>query len=240
MRMAAQDGAAHVDHRPGRGRKSAAPSSHPPPAHTSHAPGAPPRPAPTAPLTPASPWSRPTRARRTSAANRTFAANGTTTAGVSPRRTRRLAVARAAPTSRSVTDRQTDTVCWRSCVHRGLRSSRRPGPSHGSSPGQPKETNSQGRTACAARLPASPSRQWFLAGCAYPHAATVENFRRVFDEYYAQVRPCRGLDAMDAGTRNSTPCRLREDLRTTRRDTERTAATLVLTNHCTFRFSRFQ
>ena len=74
------------------------------------------------------------------------------------------------------------------------------------------------------------------AGCAYPHAATVENFRRVFDEYHAQVRPCRGLDAMDVGTRDSTPCRLREDLRTTRRDTERTAATLVLTNqgHRTF------
>ena len=68
------------------------------------------------------------------------------------------------------------------------------------------------------------------AGCAYPHAATVENFRRVFDEYHAQVRPCRGLDAMDVGTRDSTPCRLREDLRTTRRDTERTATTLVLTN----------
>ena len=32
------------------------------------------------------------------------------------------------------------------------------------------------------------------------------------------------------GTRNSTPRRLREDLRTTCGDTERTAATLVLTN----------
>ena len=32
---------------------------------------------------------------------------------------------------------------------------------------------------------------------------------------------------MNVGTRNSTPRRLREDLRTTRGDTERTAATLV-------------
>ena len=41
---------------------------------------------------------------------------------------------------------------------------------------------------------------------------------------------------MDVGTRSSTPRRLREDLRTTRGDTERTAATLVLTNqgHRTF------
>ena len=33
---------------------------------------------------------------------------------------------------------------------------------------------------------------------------------------------------------------VREDLRTTRGDTERTAATLVLTKHGTFRFSLFQ
>ena len=43
-----------------------------------------------------------------------------------PRRTRPPAFARAAPTSTSVTDRQRDTVWWRPCVHRGLRSSRRP------------------------------------------------------------------------------------------------------------------
>ena len=35
---------------------------------------------------------------------------------------------------------------------------------------------------------------------------------------------------MDVGTRSSTPRRLREDLRSTRGDTERTAATLVLAN----------
>ena len=45
---------------------------------------------------------------------------------------------------------------------------------------------------------------------------------------------------MDVGTRSSTPRRLREDLRITRGDTGRTAATLVLTKHGTFRFSRFQ
>ena len=53
--------------RPGRRRRSQAPSSHPPPAHTSDAPGAPMRAAPTAPRTPPSPWSRPIRARRTRA-----------------------------------------------------------------------------------------------------------------------------------------------------------------------------
>ena len=42
---------------------------------------------------------------------------------------------------------------------------------------------------------------------------------------------------MDVGTRSSTPRRLREDLRTTRGDTERTAATLVLTNQGTARFT---
>ena len=42
------------------------------------------------------------------------------------------------------------------------------------------------------------------------------------------------------GTRNSTPRRLREDLRTTRGDTERTAATLVLTNQGAARFTWFQ
>ena len=35
---------------------------------------------------------------------------------------------------------------------------------------------------------------------------------------------------MDVGTRSSTPRRLREDLRTTRGDTERTAANLIMTN----------
>ena len=41
------------------------------------------------------------------------------------------------------------------------------------------------------------------------------------------------------GTLSSTLRRLREDLMTVRGDTERTA-TLVLTKHGTFRFSRFQ
>ena len=40
---------------------------------------------------------------------------------------------------------------------------------------------------------------------------------------------------MDVGTRSSAPRRLREDLRTTRGDKERTAATLVLTNQGTAR-----
>ena len=44
-----------------------------------------------------------------------------------------------------------------------------------------------------------------LVGCADPHAATVENFRRVLNEYHAQVRPCVEVSiAMDVGTRSST------------------------------------
>ena len=45
---------------------------------------------------------------------------------------------------------------------------------------------------------------------------------------------------MDVGTRNSTPRRLREDLRITRGDTGRTAAALVMTNQGTARFTWFQ
>ena len=45
---------------------------------------------------------------------------------------------------------------------------------------------------------------------------------------------------MNVGTRSSTPCRLREGLRTIRGYTERTAATLVLTNQGTARFTWFQ
>ena len=45
---------------------------------------------------------------------------------------------------------------------------------------------------------------------------------------------------MDVGKRSSTPRRLREDLRTTPGDTERTTATLVLTNQGAARFTWFQ
>ncbi len=96
------------------------------PAHTSHAPGAPLRPAPTAPPTPSSPWSRPTRARRTRARIGRSPRMVRPRLAFPPRRTRPPAFARAAPTSRSVTDRQRDTASWRPCVHRGLRSWPRP------------------------------------------------------------------------------------------------------------------
>ena len=96
------------------------------PAYTSHAPGAPLRPAPTAPPTPSSPWSHPTRARRTRAR-----------IGRSPRTVRpRLAFppstdapasVRAGGADLEVRHRSAEGYnCWRPCVHRGLRSSRRP------------------------------------------------------------------------------------------------------------------
>ena len=96
------------------------------PAHTSHAPGAPLRPAPTAPPTPPSPWSRPTRARRTRPR-----------IGRSPRTVRpRLAFSPSTDAPAGVRAGGADLEfryrsaegysCWRSCVHRGLRSSRRP------------------------------------------------------------------------------------------------------------------
>ena len=103
-------GPAHVEHGPGRGRKSPAPSSHPPPAHTSHAPGAPLRPAPTAPLTPPSPWSRPTRARRTRPRIGRSPQEVRPRLAFPPRRTRPPAFARVAPTSRSVTMRPPRTA----------------------------------------------------------------------------------------------------------------------------------
>ena len=195
-------------------------------------------PAHTAPPTPPSPWSRPTRARRTRPR-----------IGRSPRTVRpRLAFppstdapasVRAGGADLEVRHRSAEGYsCWRPCVHRGLRSSRRP--DRRTDPvldSRKRPILKGGRHAL--RLPASPSRQSFLAGCADPHAATVENFRRVLDEYHARVRPCRGLDAMDVGTRSSTPRRLREDLRAILGDTERTA-TLVLTNHYPVRFSRFR
>ena len=192
-------------------------------------------PAHTAPPTPPSPWSRPTRARRTRPR-----------IGRSPRTVRpRLAFPPSTDAPASVRAGGADIEvrhrpgegysCWTPCVHRGLRSSRRPDQFWTAERDQ--FSREDGMRCTFTGITPRDSRFW---PAARPRTRRRwRTSRRVIDEYHAQVEPWRGLDAMDVGTRSSTPRRLRKDLRTIRGDTERTG-TPVLTNQGTPRFTWFQ